>query len=111
MEGMSATQEAITRAIAEGEEACVCSAILYKGKAWPGMRHGDCMEAMRRELGWTMTGKEMVGSNMFQEQGFLTSLNRYVGREEALAMHQALGIPSADPTGYRNKIMFSEDLY
>jgi hypothetical protein len=46
-----------------------------------------------------------------KHQGFLTSRNRYVNRVDALEMHQALGIPSADKTGYREGIMFSEDLY
>lgn len=111
---MTKTQEAITKAVNEGHEVCICAAILWDGKIWPGMRHGDCMEAMRRELSWNMTGKEIQNSHMFNEQGFLTSKNRYVGREEALQMHQAIGIPSAaeeQGEDYRKDIMFSEDLY
>lgn len=108
---MSETQAAITRAIAEGHEAVVCSGISWNGRVWRGHRHGDCMQAMSEELSYTMTRKQMGEQECFHEQGFVTSRNRYVTREEALAMHQALGIPSADKDGYRNKIMFSEDLY
>lgn len=108
---MTPTQTAITKAIEEGNEACIAAAIFWNDRIFPGMRHGDCMDAMRRELSWSMTGEQISKSHMFNEQGFLTSKNRYVTREEALRMHQELGIPSADVTGYRNGIMFSEDLY
>lgn len=108
---MTPTQEAITKAIKTGKELCVCAAIRWHDKVWRGHRHGHVMEAMRQELGWRMTGQEMSTSGMFEEQGFVTNLNRYVSREEALKLHQDAGIPSADKTGYRPKIMFSEDLY
>lgn len=108
---MTPTQKAITKASDEGHEVCLCAAILYNGRVWPGMRHGHCMEAMRGELSWSMTGEQIMKAGMFEHQGFLTNRNRYVSREEALQMHQALGIPSADKTGYRKQIMFSEDLY
>jgi hypothetical protein len=110
----SPTQRAITKASDEGHEVCICAAIFFDGRIWPGMRHGDCIEAMRRERGWTMTGEQMSKSHIFNLQGFLTNRNRYVTREEALKMHQALGIPSAatqQREDYRNEIMFSEDLY
>lgn len=108
---MTPTQKAITDVIVNGGEACVCAAIKWNDRVWPGMRHGDCMDAMRRELSWDMTGREINNSHMFNEQGFLTSKNRYVTREEALKLHQDAGIPSADKGGYRQRIMFSEDLY
>lgn len=116
---MTKTQKAITTAIKKGFEVCICSGIKWRGKVWPGMRHGDCMEAMRRELGWKMTGQQMMRSHMFNEQGFITNKNRYVTRQEALRLHKAAGIPSrAEMTergkktaGYRKGIMFSEDLY
>jgi hypothetical protein len=88
------TQRAITNALKKGNEVCICSAIKWRGKVWPGMRHGDCMEAMRRELGWKMTGERISHSHMFNEQGFITNRNRYVTREEALRLHLAAGIPS-----------------
>lgn len=114
---MSITQDAITKAIENGFEVCICAAIRWKGKVWRGHRHGHCMEVMRQELSWTMTGEQMMkAEGMFSEQGFVTSKNRYVGREEALALHKAAGIPSHAETvkegdGYRGSIMFSEDLY
>jgi hypothetical protein len=48
---------------------------------------------------------------MGDDQGFITSRNRYVGREEALRLQLAAGIKSACPSGYRARDLFSEDLY
>ena len=113
---MNPTQEAITKAIEAGLEVCICAAIQYQGRVWRGHRHGHCMEAMKQELSWTMTGKEMMNAQMFREQGFVTNRNRYVTREEALILHKAAGIPShaqfvKEGDDYRGSIMFSEDLY
>jgi hypothetical protein len=44
-------------------------------------------------------------------QGFITSRNRFVTREEGYALQVAAGIPSAAAGGYRGKRLFSEDLY
>lgn len=45
------------------------------------------------------------------DQGFVSSRGRYVTREEGLALQLAAGMPSADPSGYRKRELFSEDLY
>lgn len=116
---MTKTQRAITKAIAQGNEVCICAAIMWRGRVWRGHRHGHAMEVMRQELGWNMTGKEIMRSHMFKNQGFVTSKNRYVGREEGLRLHKAAGIPSQAEqsekgkphAGYRNGLLFSEDLY
>jgi hypothetical protein len=44
------------------------------------------------------------------DQGFITSRNRYVDREEGLRLQLAAGIESVAPGGYRGQL-FSEDLY
>lgn len=54
-------------------------------------------------------GKELIETN--EQQGFITSRNRYVLREEARSLQEAAGLPSVDPGGYRYNILFSEDLY
>lgn len=45
------------------------------------------------------------------DQGFITSENRYVNREEGLRIQRAAGIESHDPGGYRGGELYSEDLY
>lgn len=108
------TARAIKRAIKAGKEVCIAAAIKWNGKVWLGHRHGYCMEVMRQELGWNMTGKQISRSHMFNEQGFLTNRGRYVGREEGFKLQKAAGIPSAareQGDDYRNGILFSEDLH
>lgn len=108
------TSRAIKRAIRSGKEVCIAAAIKWQGKVWLGHRHGYCMEAMRQELGWNMTGKQMMRSHMFNDQGFLTNRGRYVGREEGFKLQMAAKIPSAareQGDDYRNGILFSEDLH
>ncbi len=91
-------------------EICICAAIRYKGKIWRGHRHGDCMSAMRDEISFNHTRKEMMHMKLFEDQGFMTSENRYVDRVEGLRLQKAAEIKSADKDGYRT-ILFSEDLY
>lgn len=84
------------------KEICICAAILCKnGQIIRGHRHGDCLRNMYyREVKL----KE-------KEQGFITSHNRFVGREEGRKLQDEAGIPSADPEGYKGNTLFSEDLY
>ena len=77
------------------------------------------MQAMRDEMGWEMTGKELhafyIGDGKNgggkMEQGFITSKNRYVSREEGRKLQDEAGIKSIDKDGYRYNTLFSEDLY
>ncbi len=113
---MTPTQKAIATAIGKGLEVCICAAIRWNGQIWLGHRHGNARDALRSELQWTMNGKEMSKANFFLEenQGFVTSLNRFVNRQEAFALHMAAGIPSAATAhgdDYRGDKLFSEDLY
>jgi hypothetical protein len=85
------------------KEICICAAVKdTTGYIWRGHRHGDCMiasiNAHRKPAG---------------EQGFMTSKNRFVSREEGRILQDKAGIPSAaiDDGGYRGNTLFSEDLY
>ncbi len=85
-------------------ETVVCAAVMASdGSIYRGHRHGHAMRAVRDE------GKELMNDR--RQQGFITTRNRYVSREEARLLQDAAGIPSADKDGYRANTLFSEDLY
>jgi hypothetical protein len=96
------------------KEICICAAVKAGNKIWRGHRHGHAMQAMRDEMSWKMTGEQLydfyIGDNKMS-QGFITSENRYVEREEGRKLQDAAGIKSADKNGYRANTLFSEDLY
>lgn len=85
-------------------EIVICAAVKAEnGRIFRGHRHGDCMLTIQR-----------AGLKLFpgiEQQGFITSRNRYVLREEGRKLQDAAGIPSADKEGYRYNTLFSEDLY
>jgi hypothetical protein len=99
------------------EETILCSAIWYKelptpvfnpvniekGIVFCGHRHPHCLHQQI-----AMTGKKQheVGEYI---QGFLTSENRFVDREEAAKI--ALVANQIDRLNYSNKSLYSEDLY
>lgn len=91
------------------QELIICAAIRIGENVWRGHRHGHALQAMRDEMLWEHTQKEITA--MKKEEGFITSKNRYVGREEARKIHEAGGFKSVDKDGYRGDILFSEDLY
>ncbi len=93
------------------KEIVVCAAVRSGDKIWRGHRHGHALQAMNDELSWDKSRKELVGESYRSEQGFITTHNRFVSREEGRALQDAAGILSADPVGYRGKTLFSEDLY
>lgn len=87
------------------KEICICAAVKTRsGKIFKGHRHSHAIHAAIDE-GWTP--KDLS----FADQGFITSKNRYVTREEGRKLQDAAGIKSADPEGYRGNTLFSEDLY
>lgn len=61
------------------EEFILCAAIDYDGVIVCGHRHGDCYKTLESLVGEIDIEKIPKRKN----QGFLTSENRYVGREEA----------------------------
>lgn len=87
------------------KEICICAAVkTTDGLIVRGHRHRDCFESIARK------GKNM--SKDFDSQGFITSKNRYVDREEGFIIQVNSGIKSANPEGYNSlHLLFSEDLY
>jgi len=61
------------------KEFILCASIDYDGIIISAHRHGDCYEVLKKLVGEIDTDK--LPSR--DKQGFLTSENRYVGREEA----------------------------
>lgn len=61
------------------KEFILCSAINYNGIIICGRRHGDCYEILE-SLVPNLSENELPDRT---KQGFLTSTNRYVGRQEA----------------------------
>lgn len=86
-------------------EICICAAVkTTKGYIVRGHRHADCIQSIRR-MG-------LKPSSSPSAQGFITSKNRYVTREQGRKLQEDAGIPSADKNGYMgSKELFSEDLY
>ena len=92
------------------KERIICSAIQHPDtkKVFYGHRHNHCLTAMNGEFSWTMNRQEI--SKIHFTQGFVTSENRFVEREEALIIalenDQVL-----DKKEIRRDRLFSEDLY
>jgi len=88
------------------KEIVICAAVKAEnGRIFRGHRHGDAMRVCAdHKLKLCMTSSQ-------EQQGFITSKNRYVGREEGRILQDKAGIKSADEEGYRGTTLFSEDLY
>lgn len=87
-------------------EICICAAVKdADGNVWRGHRHGDCMVTI-------MAANRLIGQRT-DDQGFVTSKNRFVTRTEGRKLQDAAGIQSAaiEDGGYRGDTLFSEDLY
>ena len=85
-------------------EIVVCSAVkATSGEVIRGHRHADCIHTLRR--------MDLKPSSSPSAQGFNTSKNRYVTREQGRKLQDAAGIKSTDPEGYKGNTLFSEDLY
>jgi len=97
------------------QEIVICSAIkLPNGKIFRGHRHADCIYTAHKFVVWNAgndPGDHHWTSDMCSDQGFITSRNRYVGREEGLRIQLAAGLESECESGYRARHLFSEDLY
>ena len=75
-------------------EICICAAIrCTDGTIIRGHQHRDCRDgAVRR-------GKRP--EKAWDAEGFITSQNRYVNREEGYKLMQRAGWESANPQGYQ----------
>lgn len=89
-------------------EICICAAVqMDNGVILRGHRHDDCFQTALK-YGY----KERITQ---AKQGFITSRNRFVNREEGMLLQRAAGLKSAHhPSGERElhgDMLFSEDLY
>lgn len=83
------------------KEIVICAAIRWGKRVIRGHRHHDCYRsAIERGM-----------SDRKSEEGFITSKNRFVTREEGLILQKAADIKSVNRTGYDESRLFSEDLY
>lgn len=92
------------------KETILCSAINYKGTIVCGHRHSDCYEV----LGKLASNLDTTELPKREDQGFLTSLNRFVDRKEAWKIAKAnnqiqFGYNSA--LDNEDSILISENLY
>lgn len=94
-------------------EICICAAVrLRDGTVIRGHRHTDALRTAHELVEWRLgKGAWEAEERARLDQGFVTSRNRYVGREEGLKLQHEAGIPSACKSGYRVSHLFSEDLY
>ncbi len=85
-------------------EICICAAVkATDGTIIRGHRHADCMQAILRR------DKRILKE--YNAQGFITSKNRFVTREEGRALQDSAGLASANQGGYIGDTLYSEDLY
>ena len=83
------------------KEICICAAVKDNtGYIWRGHRHSDCI--------FLIDQRNRHSKN--SDQGFVTSENRFVSREEGYQLQIAAGIPSHSGE-YRGERLYSEDLY
>jgi hypothetical protein len=104
-------------------EIVICSAIrLPDGRIFRGHRHNDCIRTAFDAVthnGGVDSGEHHWHPSMCSDQGFITSHNRYVDRQEGLRLQLAAGIKSVRPRpgnphgycGFTDDLLFSEDLY
>lgn len=85
-------------------EIVICAAVLTtEGEVIRGHRHSNCIHMILDMGGAPVATPEA--------QGFITSRNRYVTREEGRKLQDAAGIKSVAKDGYVGNMLFSEDLY
>jgi len=92
------------------KEFIICAAVRNEetDKIHYGHRHSHCLAAANDELSWTLSRQQICKIKL--EQGFITSQNRFVNREEALmiALDNNQVIDKSEIRGNR---LYSEDLY
>lgn len=94
------------------KEICICAAVRASdGYIVRGHRHAHAMWTLHMIPAYS---KEHIHPD---NQGFITSRNRFVGRKEGCKLQIAAGIPSAlegtpySGSAYAGHELFSEDLY
>jgi hypothetical protein len=93
------------------KEFILCAAINYNGIIIPGHRHSDCYKLLK-----LLKEKELKDCDLpkREHQGFLTSENRYVSREEGWIIAKdnnqiAFGLAASENGD--DSILISENLY
>jgi hypothetical protein len=104
-----AAQRAVDEVIADhNRERCICAAIVMpSGEIIEGRRHFDCLTIIRKRGDYRL---DICAA----KQGFMTSLGRFVDRQEGMNIQRAAGLPSAfsaDGSYISKTDLFSEDLY
>jgi hypothetical protein len=88
----------------QGTEVCICAAVrLDDGTIFRGKRHDNAMK-LAIESG-------MAAKIRQEHQGFMTSRDRWVSREEGSSLQNAAGILSVWTNKPIDGMLFSEDLY
>ena len=85
----------------------ICAAIVTKcGKIFRGHRHHNAIRAA------TESHCKVHPCGEAWSQGFITSKNEYVSREEAMKIHRKSGqTPAENGRYYEETKLYSEDLY
>ena len=93
----------------KNKEYILCSAIKYNGIVICGHRHNDCYKILT-DLLLKFTKIDLPKR---EDQGFLTSTNRFVDRKEAflIANENKQIIYGSDSMDVENQILISENLY
>jgi len=90
------------------KEFIICAAVMYKGNMITGYRHGDCINVIKLLV--EDLNEEDIPDR--KDQGFLTSKNRYVSRNEAFKIAQEnKQIWHSLHEGVEENQLVSEDLY
>ena len=94
----------LSRTFKREKEICICAGVKGEGGVIiRGHRHGDCIRGLE--------ARRIPILRKEEAQGFITSRNRYVTREEGRKLQDKAGIKSVFERGYMKGTLFSEDLY
>jgi hypothetical protein len=106
-ESVLGSTEAKGGAMSESE-VCICAAILLDdGRIIRGHRHDDCIQTAQK---WQNAGQN-IGRIGQDQQGFVTSRNRFVDRAEGARLMREVGHVTPAQWVFRSDTLFSEDLY
>ncbi len=92
------------------KEIVICAAVEYNGKVWYGHRHHQALAAMKDTLSYDMSRKDMEAAGVDRNQGFVTSMGRFVDREQAHIIAGEAGQITFNKYNENTKL-YSEDIY
>ena len=96
------------------KEFILCAALNFNGNIICGHRHSDCYATLKDVVKCTVILGDINDLPQRENQGFLTSLNRYVDRKEGYQIAKAnnqiqFGLEASDNGD--DSILISENLY